>query len=141
MAKFHHYVNFNGQTEEAFHFYAQVFETALHGEIMRFNSVPGMEHLSAEEGNKVMHVGLELGEGIFLMGTDCLESMGQKAHMGNHHFICISPDNLEQAERWFGRLAEGGTIGQPLKKEFWGSVYGDLTDKFGIRWMVNYDEK
>lgn len=141
MAKFHHYLNFNGQTEEAFHFYIKVFDKQFQGDILRFKSVPGMDHLSEEEGNQIMHVGFELDEGVFLMGTDCLVSMGQKAEMGNNHFICIGPDSMEQAELWFNRLAEGGKIGQPLKKEFWGSVYGDLTDRFGVKWMINFDEK
>lgn len=141
MAKFHHYLNFNGQTEEAFHFYTKVFDKELHGEVMRFKDVPDLPNLNPGEENKVMHVGFELADGVFLMGTDCLESLGQKAVMGTNQYICIGPDSFEQAERWFNRLAEGGKVGQPLAKQFWGAVYGDLTDKFGVQWMVNFEEK
>lgn len=28
-----------------------------------------------------------------------------------------------------------------MNKSFWGAYFGMLTDKFGINWMVNFDEK
>ena len=34
-------------------------------------------------------------------------------------------------------LAEGGRIDLPLEKAPWGDYFGQLTDKFGISWMVN----
>lgn len=34
-------------------------------------------------------------------------------------------------------FAESGTIDMPLKKQFWSDIYGQLTDKFGVHWMVN----
>ena len=60
---------------------------------------------------------------------------------GNNFYICIGPDSEDQAKKIFSALAEGGKIGQPLQMQVWGDLYGDLTDKFGIKWMVNYNPK
>ena len=38
-------------------------------------------------------------------------------------------------------MADGGTVMMPLADAFWGAYFGMLTDKFGINWMINYDEK
>ncbi len=47
--------------------------------------------------------------------------------------------NTEEATKLFNGLAAGGQVGMPLEKMFWGALFGFLTDKFGVQWMVNYD--
>jgi PhnB protein len=48
------------------------------------------------------------------------------------------PAWLSQAlTRYFDGLAAGGKVDMPLGKQFWGDTYGQLTDKFGMHWMVN----
>jgi PhnB protein len=37
----------------------------------------------------------------------------------------------------FDGLASGGTVRTALAKQFWGDVYGAVTDKYGIGWQVN----
>jgi PhnB protein len=66
--------------------------------------------ISKEDENKVMHVGLPVGEGHTLMGTDILESLGQKLVLGNNSYISIHPDSREEADRLFNALSVGGTV-------------------------------
>lgn len=139
MAKFHHYLNFNGNTEEAFLFYQSIFGGEFEGGIMRFKDMPEEEGMSAEDKEKVMHIGMSLGDGLYLMGNDCLESFGQKVIFGTNQYICVSPDTEEDARLWFAKLAEGGTVQAALEPQFWAKLYGSLTDKFGVQWMVNLD--
>ncbi|HEX8315439.1 MAG TPA: VOC family protein, partial [Flavisolibacter sp.] len=47
----------------------------------------------------------------------------------------------EEANTLFSRLSDGGRVTVPLSKMFWGAYFGMLTDKFGIQWMVSFDEK
>jgi PhnB protein len=75
------------------------------------------------------------------MATDACEEMGFHVKQGNNAYICISPDSREEADKLFNGLAEGGKINMPLQDMFWGAYYGDLTDKFGIKWMVNYQRQ
>lgn len=134
------YLNFPGNTEEAFNFYKSVFGGEFAGEINRFKDTPEGNNLPENEQEKVMHVALPVGKGNMLMGTDTLESMGQSVTMGNNVYISIHPDTLEEAERLFDGLSAGGDIEMPLEKMFWGAWYGSFTDRFGVRWMINFDD-
>ena len=87
-----------------------------------------------------MHVALPIGNGNVLMGTDSLESLGQKLTVGNNFYICLSPESKEEAERLFNGLSAGGKIEMPLQDMFWGAYYGSFADKFGVQWMVNYEK-
>jgi PhnB protein len=60
---------------------------------------------------------------------------------GNNFYLSVSADSENEADKLFKGLSAGGTDTMPLQKTFWGSYFGMLTDKFGIRWMVSYDYK
>lgn len=140
MATINPYLNFQGNTEEAFNFYKSVFGGEFVGGISRFRDTPEADKLPEHEKDKVMHVALPVGEGNMLMGTDFLESMGQKIEPGNNFSISIGPESKGEADRLFNALSEGGEITMPLEKASWGDYFGMLTDKFGIQWMVNYSD-
>ena len=72
------------------------------------------------------------------MATDAPESMGMKVEMGNDMHINIEPDSREEARRLFDALSAGGNITMPLTDMFWGAYFGSFTDKYGINWMLNY---
>lgn len=139
MASINPYLNFAGNTEDAFNFYKSVFG----GEFMvlqRFKDVPGME-IAEGDREKIMHVSLPIGNGNILMATDALESMGQSLTIGNNFSISISTASKDEATALFSALSESGKIEMPLQDTFWGAYFGMFTDKFGIQWMVNFDYK
>jgi PhnB protein len=138
MATINPYLNFNGNTEEAFNFYKSVFGTEFIG-LMRFKDSPGCEKMPANDQEKIMHIALPVGNGVILMATDMVESMGQILNAGNNFSLAITPENEEEAHRLFNGLSAGGAIEAPFEKAFWGAYFGMFSDKFGIRWMVNYD--
>jgi PhnB protein len=72
------------------------------------------------------------------MGTDAPESIGFKINKGNNVYISLHPDSRSEADRLFNKLSDGGQVEMPLQDMFWGDYYGALTDKYGIKWMVNY---
>ena len=131
------YLNFPGTTEEAFNYYKSVFggEFAF---LQHFGDTPEGDKVPAAIKNKIMHVALPIGKGNVLMATDACEEMGFSLTMGNNVYICISPDSKEEADRLFNGLSAGGKVNMPLQEMFWGAYYGDCTDKFGVKWMVNY---
>ena len=140
MASVSTYLNFAGNTEQAFLFYKKVFRSEFSGPIQRMGAVPSaadMPKLSEAEKNLVMHVALPILGGHLLMGTDAVESMGQKLTFGNNVSISLSPDTREESDRLFNALADGGTVTMPLQDMFWGDYFGALVDKFGVLWMVN----
>lgn len=144
MASVSTYLNFDGKTEEAFNFYKKVFGTDFEGEISRMGEVPpqeGMPELTEAEKKLVMHVSLPILAGHKLMGTDVLKSMGHTLEVGNNFTINLEPDSKEEADRLFKELSEGGKVGNAMQDMFWGDYYGDFTDKFGVRWMINFHKR
>ena len=140
MAKVSIYLNFMGNTAEAFKFYKTVFKTEFERPIMYLKDAPpqpGMPALSEKEANSVMHVALPILGGTVIMGTDMLESMGHKLTVGNNVTINLEPDSREETERLFQALSAGGSDIAPMRDEFWG-YWGCCLDKFGIRWMFNF---
>ncbi len=138
MAKLNPYVNFPGNSEEAFNFYKSVFGGEFLG-LMRYKDTPEKDRVPAHEQDKLMHVALPIGDNI-LMGTDMLESMGQHAKFGNNISLSVDAESKEEAERIFKELSDGGKVSIPLSPQFWGDLFGMLTDRFGIHWMVNYSQ-
>ena len=138
MTKFNPYLNFQGHTEQAFNFYKSIFGGEF-ASVVRFKDLP-MEGVSIpkEAENKIMHIGLPIGKEQMLMGTDALESLGQKLVQGNSVRISIHPDSKEDADRLFTGLSEGGKIEMPIADQPWGDYYGQFQDKFGVHWMINY---
>src|SRR6266513_3724151 len=98
MATINPYLNFPGNTEEAFNFYKSVFggEFAM---LQRMKDSPEPNKIPEGDKNKIMHVVLPIG-GNLLMGTDVLESMPQ-VKFGTNCSICISPDSEEEAKKLF----------------------------------------
>jgi len=145
MARVSTYLNFPGNTEEAFNFYKSVFGGEFSGGgVMRLGAAPapeGAPKLSEKEMNMVMHVELPILGGHILMGTDSPESMGFNVNFGNNIHIMLQPDTRNETKELFDKLSAGGNVGQDLQDMFWGDYYGSCTDKFGIKWMFNCNEK
>ena len=143
MTSINPYLTFNGNCEEAFNFYQSVFGTRI-SHISRFADMPSMEgkenSMSDIDGNKIMHISLPIGENDILMGSDSSDAFGQVTVMGNNFSISIDTDSKEEADRLYSALAEGGKKSMPMDQSSWGSYFGMLSDKFGIQWMVSFDE-
>lgn len=88
-----------------------------------------------------MHVDLEILGGAHLMGTDAPASMGFDVNIGNNFYISLEPDTRAEADELFAKLGASGKITMALADMFWGGYYGSLTDKFGVQWMINVENK
>jgi PhnB protein len=82
-----------------------------------------------------MHGLLETDDGLSLMAADTPPGMTRTP--GNTITVSLSGDDADQLRARFAGLAEGGTVGTPLEKQMWGDEFGQLTDRFGIGWLVN----
>jgi PhnB protein len=139
MSRVSTYLNFMGQTEDAFRFYASVFGTEITGQIVRMGDMPsdpGGPQLSDAERQMVAHAEVPILAGHVLMGTDMLESMGHELRVGNNVTINLEPDTRKETDRLYVALSEGGSEStgmQPMPWAYWGTGL----DRFGIRWMFN----
>ncbi|HEY3876301.1 MAG TPA: VOC family protein [Candidatus Kapabacteria bacterium] len=131
-------LTFNGIAEEAFTFYQSVFGCEFTS-LMRYSSIPGAEKWPPSEANRIAHIALPIGKSNVLMGGDAPSSFGL-LEQGKNFAIELECESKEEASKLYYALAKGGEEDpmMPLGDAFWGAYYGQLTDKFGIRWMVNY---
>lgn len=127
------YLSFDGNCREALSFYAELLGGTLDG-IMTFADAPMEMEIPPESRDKVMH-GSVVIHGHRLMGTDGGCGMPHVPVKGAH--VVVSPDSIEEAERIFAALSEGGSIEMALQQTFWARRYGIAVDRFGIPWMVN----
>jgi PhnB protein len=139
MAQINPYLNFPGNTEEAFNFYKSIFggDFAM---IQRFGDTPEAGTVAEADKNKIMHVGLPIGNNV-LMATDAVGDMCTALKPGNNISLSVSADSKDEADKIFNGLGAGGTIKMPMENTFWGAYFGMVDDKFGVQWMVSYDEK
>ncbi|MDO5103567.1 MAG: VOC family protein [Lautropia sp.] len=134
------YLIFDGHCAEAMNFYAQ----ALGGELVdlyRFADMPpeeGTAALSEADQQKVMHVCLVHGGGQ-LMASDVLAGFcGEEGYQKPQGFsVAFTAKTVAEGERVFTALAEGGTVHMPYGPSFFSEGFGQLTDRFGINWMVD----
>ncbi|HAI46409.1 hypothetical protein D3C87_355340 [compost metagenome] len=130
------FLGFNGKTHEAMAFYAQVLGGKVTSE-MKYRDMPPMENtdgcgqMPPETLDHVAHSQLEVGTAI-LMAADGPSSGGE-----NSTTINIEVDTVEEAERVFTALAEGGEVKMPIGETFWAHRWGFLIDRYGKPWMVN----
>jgi PhnB protein len=138
MAIINPHINFNGNAEEAFHFYRSVFGGEF-AKIIRFKDLASAEFPVAEnEANKIMHIALPIGKSV-LMANDVPEILGRTNENENRSKIVISAESKEEADKLFNGLSAGGQIEMPIADSPWGSYFGMFRDKYGIEWMVDYD--
>lgn len=139
MKKLSPYINYNGNCEEAFNFYKDIFTGSEFETVMRFKDLPEDDEASysEEDAEKIMHITLKIGE-IELFGSDMPQSWGAVS-IGDNISISISLDSKDEADRVFKELSNGGEEQMPLQDQFWGTYFGIAKDKFGVNWMINFD--
>lgn len=128
------YLGFRGNAEEALNFYAKVFSGTITS-IQHYGQSP----LDVDEGykDKVVHATFVFGDNV-LMAADMKD---QPEVPVSSVQLSVSMDNEEQIERVFTDMSREGTVILPLQKQYWGSIFGMIKDRFGISWMFNYEEK
>jgi PhnB protein len=139
------YMSFSGNCEEAFNFYKSAFGGDF-AVLSRYSDMPGGDAVSADsaratsnnDGDKIMHIRLPIGGGATLMGSD-RPAAAETAVVGDVFSISIAPDSEEEAIRLFNELSADGQVTMPLEKTFWNALFGEFIDKFGIKWLVNYE--
>ncbi len=128
------YLSFDGTCTQAMRFY----EKALNGRLtvlMSGGDSPMAEHIPKESAHRILHARLELDDNGLLFAGDCREDIAYEGIKGLS--LTLNYDTIEQAERVFAALSEGGVITMPMQPAFWAKTWGMLIDKFATPWIVN----
>ena len=135
------YLSYNGNTREAFAFYAQALGAKIEA-MLSYNDMPASAAPSEgcgdgppPSGDGIMHACLRLPGDALLMAGDTPPGMpfeGMKGVM-----LALQYDTVDQAHSAFNALVQGGQVTMPLAPAFWAKTFGMLTDRFGVSWAVN----
>jgi len=128
------YVHFNGNCEEALNTYKKVFNGSY--EAQRYGDAPMQVPDSHKQ--KILHARFQFGNNT-IMTSDVFP--GQQVSDSERVMLSVGLTDEAEARRIFEQLSEGGQVTMPLEKQFWGALFGQLTDRFGIRWMINCENK
>lgn len=124
------YVNFNGKCAEAFRFYekhlgGKIAMMMTHGESPTPNP-----NVPADWKSAILHARIDIG-GTSLLGADIPNAEPMKST-----YLSLTIDTVEEAERIYAVLSEGGQVFMPMEETFFAVRFAMLRDKFGASWML-----
>ena len=133
MKQLNTYLTFNGNCKDAMTFYKE----CLGGELVlqTIGESPMAEKMPPQMKEYILHSSLTNG-GFVIMATDCVPEQG--LIKGNSVSLCLNCSSEEEITSCYAKLADGGSANHPLENTFWGALFGDLTDKYGNHWLLNY---
>lgn len=132
----HSYLTFNGNCLEAMTFYQQCF-----GGKLSFQTVgdsPLASKLPKQMKNSILHAMLS-NENLVLMASDMVQEAG--LIQGNNIALSLSCNSEHEIKTCYEKLSAGGKANHPFEISFWGALFGDLTDKFGNHWILNFKQQ
>ena len=130
--KLNPYLNFNGNCRAAFSYYEQ----HLGGKVqmmMTHAEGPPNPNIPPEWGTAVLHAQIQLGEDV-LMASDVPPARHQPMRSA---YLYLGLTSVEEAERVFAALTDGGEVLMPMTETFWAARFGMARDQFGVLWMVS----
>jgi PhnB protein len=140
MAIINPHINFNGNAEEAFTFYKSVFGGEF-AKVIRLKDLASADfQVNSADENKIIYIALPIGKTNLLIGNDVPEFLGKVNENENRSKISISAESKQEADHLFHGLSAGGKIEMPITDSPWGSYFGMFRDKYGIEWIVDFDQ-
>jgi PhnB protein len=128
------YLNFDGNCREAFEHYHSVLGGELF--IIGRGDIPAEDEVGPEWGDRTIHAALKIGDAL-LMASDTPPGMPFEGMRSV--YVNLGVGTVEEAERVWVALADGGTVEMPLGPTFFAPAFGSLVDRFGTPWMINSD--
>lgn len=127
------YIAFKGNCREAIEFY----KSALDAQVLFTHTVGDSPMSGMGPAENIMHCTIKIGDSTIMMCDDPRPDAA--AGGGGNISLAIGLNDPERAKEVFGNLASNGTVIMPLERTYWAEAFGMVTDRFGVKWMVNCD--
>lgn len=132
------YISFDGDARQAMEFYQGIFGGTLSSHTYgEFGAKEAGD--AGDAADKIMHSSLESPAGFTLMGAD--NPPGQPFQRGGNVSVSLSGEDAGELRGYWEKLSAGGTVAVALDKQMWGDTFGMCTDRFGVTWLVNINER
>jgi PhnB protein len=128
------YLNYGGNCRQAFEFY----EKHLGGKIAMLTThaeQPDASNVPPGWKNAVLHARIEIG-GTTILGADIPPDRFQPMRSA---YLSLMLDGVEEAERVYALLSDGGQIFMPMAETFFARRFAMLRDRFGTSWMILHE--
>ena len=135
MMQIHLYLTFNGNCREAMTFYKECLGGKL--TFQTIGESPLSEKMPKKMKDCILHSTLSNGD-LLLMASDMVSEKG--LIKGNNASLLLNCNSEEEIKSCYKKLSKGGIANHKLEYNFWGAIFGDLTDKYGNHWILNYIE-
>lgn len=131
------YIITNGNGKEAVKFYQEALGAEL-SNFQTYGDLPDSPDFKVPEEMKdlVLHAQLRI-ENSELMISD--NSPGEPFEVGSNLTIAIVLNDKAKAEKIYERLQADGEAIMPLQSTDWSEAYGQVTDKFGVKWQISVE--
>lgn len=126
------HLNFRGSAREALDFYRSVFggrTTAV-----TYKDAGNVQDES--EADWVMWGEVSADDGFHVMAYDVPSAMPYEPG-ANPFFVSVRGEDTDEVSALWQRLADGSTVLRPLEPAPWAPLYGMLTDRFGVTWVLD----
>jgi PhnB protein len=127
------YLTFNGKCREAMTFYKECLGGEL--QLQTIGESPMADQMPPQMKEQILHATLSKGD-LMLMASDMVSEDGLTK--GNAISLALICSSEEEIQHCYQKLSAGGKANHPLENTFWGATFGDLTDKYGNHWILNY---
>jgi PhnB protein len=124
------YIAFKGNCRDAIEFY----KGALGADVLFTQSVGESPMPDMGPAQSIMHCTIKVGESTIMM---CDDMRPNSPAVDSNISLAIGLNDPERARSIFQKLATDGSVVMPLAKTYWAEAFGMVTDKFGVKWMVN----
>ena len=128
------YYHFSGNCRAAMTFYQECFGGEL--TLMVTGDSPIAGEMPPEAQNDILHS--SLSNGTFMLSASDMRN--EAAASGGAVSLLINCSSEAELNELFDKLAAGGSMGHAVGEQFWGAIFGAVTDKFGINWLLNFDK-
>ncbi|GAA4288291.1 VOC family protein [Georgenia daeguensis] len=125
------YISFRDNAREALEFYHGVFG----GDLNMSTFADYQASQDPADAEKIMHGQIDAPGGMTLMASDTPSSMDVAD--ASNITVSLSGDDESELRGYWDKLSDGASVTMPLEKAPWGDYFGQLTDRFGIGWLIN----
>ena len=136
MANINSYLTFNGNCLEAMTFYKDCLGGKLSVQTVGELQLPLAEPMPPCMEKCIVHATL-INDSLVITASDMVPETG--LIKGNSVSLLLSCNSENEARTFYNKLSIGGEATHPLENTYWGSIFGDLTDKFGTHWLISFD--
>lgn len=129
------HINFRGQAREALEFYRSVFGGDI--SIATYSDIHAVE--DPAQADHVAFGRLDAPSGFTLMAYDVQPSKDYDPGTNSFYITLQGTDGDEIQPLWNSLATEAQAVLAPLASAPFAALYGMLTDRYGVTWIVGAD--